>query len=158
MSRDLARRRGLAGATLLALILGGCASDGGDDHETSAAALDRPVAVVRTRSLQWDGEQTYIPLYADGTASGLVVVNLEGGRLYGTGIPDSWTWQSRDTVKICATVEILRNEVDFPPMDRDCGLHPITGKELDLDGDGNVDLVETFTVLDPMFHRERPHD
>ena len=23
------------------------------------------------RSLQWEGEQTYIPLYADGTASGL---------------------------------------------------------------------------------------
>ncbi|MFW6089468.1 MAG: hypothetical protein ACODAB_06925 [Gemmatimonadota bacterium] len=43
-------------------------------------------------------------------------------------------------------------------MERDCAPHPITGKELDLDGDGEIDLVETFTTLDPLFHAERPHD
>ena len=117
-----------------------------------------PVAVVRTRSLQWEGEQTYIPLFADGTASGLVVVNLEGGRLYGTSIPDSWTWVAQDTVEICTSVTILRNEVGFPPMERDCGRHPITGQELDLDGDGSIDLVETFTVSDSLFFRGRPPD
>jgi hypothetical protein len=43
-------------------------------------------------------------------------------------------------------------------MERDCAPHPITGKELDLDGDGNINLIETFTILHPLFHRERPRD
>lgn len=154
-------RRPLTGTILLVLSLGGCASDGRDDNEESVEDLEPPnrlVAVVRTSALQWEGEQTYIPLYADGTASGLVVVNLKGGLLYGTGIPDSWTWLDEDTVEICTSVNILRNEVGFPPMERDCAPHPITGKELDLDGDGNIDLLETFTILDSLFHRERPRD
>jgi hypothetical protein len=92
--------------------------------------------------LSWEGEQTYIPLHADGRASGLIVVNLDGGRLYGTGVPTSWTWLDRDN--------------DFQPPDRDCAPHPITGKELDLDGDGDVDLVETFEILDPLFYEARP--
>lgn len=104
------------------------------------------------------GEQTYIPLYADGTASGLVVVNFEGGLLYGTATPDSWTWVHRDTVEICTSVNILRNEVGFPPMERDCVSHPITGKELDVDGDGSIDLIESFTILHPLFQKNRPGD
>lgn len=151
-------RVGLIGTVLVALSLGGCAPDPGDHIEVSVEDTDRPVAIVRTSSLQWEGEQTYIPLYADGTASGLVVVNFSGGLLYGTGTPDSWTWLHRDTVEICTSVSILRNEVGFPPMDRDCAPHPITGKELDLDGDGAVDLIETFTILHPLFHRNRPRD
>ncbi len=140
-------------ASLLALALGGCAGDAADDTEASAGevrAPEAPVAVVRTRTLGWEGEQTYIPLYADGTASGLVVVNLDGGGLYGTAIPESWSWVAEDTVEICTRVTILRNEVGFPPMERDCAPHPVTGKELDLDGDGDVDLVETFTILSPL--------
>ncbi|MEX2471498.1 MAG: hypothetical protein WEA34_04925 [Gemmatimonadota bacterium] len=154
-------RMGLMGTTLFALSLGGCPSDTRDEVEASVEDLeptDRPVAIVRTSTLQWEGEQTYVPLYADGTASGLVVVNFSGGLLYGTGIPDSWTWLDKDTVEICTSVNILRNEVGFPPMERECAPHPITGKELDLDGDGNIDLVETFTILHPEFHRERPPD
>jgi hypothetical protein len=111
-----------------------------------------------TTTLQWEGEQTYIALYADGTASGLVVVNLNEGRLYGTGTPDAWTWLHEDTVEICTSVNILRNEVGFPPMERDCGRYPITGKQLDQDGDGSVDLVETFTILDSLFYSERPRE
>ena len=152
-------RMGLMGTTLLALSLGGCAYDAGEDIEASVEDLrppDGPVAIVRTSALQWEGEQTYIPLYADGTASGLVVVNFNGGLLYGTGTPDSWTWLDEDTVEICTSVNILRNEVGFPARERDCATHPITGKELDLDGDGNIDLIETFTILHPLFHRERP--
>jgi hypothetical protein len=148
-------RMGLRGMTLLVLSLGGCAYDAGEDEDLG---LDRPVAIVRTSTLHWEGEQTYIPLYADGTASGLVVVNFNGGLLYGTGIPDSWTWLDEDTVEICTSVNVLRNEVGFRPMERDCAPHPITGKELDLDGDGNIDLIETFTILHPLFHRERPRD
>jgi len=158
----------LLGTTLLAFSLGGCAHAPPADVDGSAAAdVERPadesgtrehpvVAVVRTTSLQWEGEQTYIPLYADGTASGLIVVNFDGGRLYGTGVPDAWTWTHPDTVEICASVRILRNESGFPPIERDCGSHPITGKELDQDEDGEVDLVETFTVLDPRFYQRRP--
>jgi len=146
--------------TLLMLSLGGCSYDSGDAVEASAEDLGAhsPVAVVRTSTLQWEGEQTYIALHADGTASGLVVVNLDGGLLYGTGIPDSWTWLDEDTVEICTSVNVLRNEVGFRPMERDCAPHPITGKELDLNGDGNIDLIETFSILHPLFHRDRPHD
>ena len=111
---------------------------------------------MRTSSLQWEGEQTYVPLYADGTASGLVVVNFAGGQLYGTNIPDAWTWLHADTVEICGAVNVLRNEVGFPPTERQCAPHPITGKELDQDGDGDIDLIETFTVLHESFYRERP--
>jgi hypothetical protein len=149
----------LIGTVVLSLSLGGCALDPRPKIEASAEDLessDRPAAVVRTRTLQWEGEQTYIPLYADGTASGLVVVNFSGGLLYGTATPDSWTWLHRDTVEICTNVEILRNEVGFQPMERDCAPHPITGKELDLDGDGNIDLIETFTILDSVFYKNRP--
>lgn len=152
--------RALATA-LLVLSLGGCAFDTGDDRAASVEELalqDRPVAVVRTTTLQWEGEQTYIPLYADGTASGLVVVNSNGGLLYGTAIPDSWSWLDETTVEICTSVNILRNEVDFPPMERDCAPHLITGKQLDLDGDGSIDLIETFTILDSLFYRERRPD
>ena len=152
---------GLIGTALLALLLGGCASDAGDQIEALVEHLgppDHPVAIVRTSTLHWEGEQTYIPLYADGTASGLVVVNFSGGLLYGTATPDSWTWLDEDTVEICTSVNILRNEVGFPPMERDCAPHPITGKELDLDGDENIDLIETFTILHADFHRDRPRD
>jgi hypothetical protein len=154
-------RMGLMGTTLLTLSLGGCAFQNRDGIEASVEDLqsvDRLVAIVRTHTLQWEGEQTYIPLYADGTASGLVVVNFNGGLLYGTGTPDSWTWLDEDTVEICISVNILRNEVGFPPRERDCAPHPITGKELDLNGDGTIDLIETFTILDPLFYRERPRD
>ena len=154
----MTHRMGLIGTALLALSLGGCAYDRGDEVEASVEDSDRPVAIVRTTTLQWEGEQTYIPLYADGTASGLVVVNSNGGLLYGTGTPDSWTWLHRDTVEICSSANILRNEVGFPPMERDCAPFPITGKELDLDGDGTIDLIETFTILHPLFYRERPRD
>ncbi len=157
----MTRRGVLAGAMLAAFSLGGCSSGGGDETEEPGGGFDpaeAPVAVVRTNSLRWEGEQTYIPLYADGSASGLVVVNLNGGQLYGTAIPDSWTWLDEHTVEICTTVTILRNEVGFPPLERDCAPHPITGKELDLNDDGDVDLVETFTVTDSLFYRERPHD
>ena len=151
----------LIGTAALALSLSGCALDTSRDSEAPAEnsdAQDRPVAIVRTSTLQWEGEQTYIPLYADGTASGLVVVNFNGGLLYGTATPDSWTWTHRDTVEICISVNILRNEVGFPPRERDCAPHPITGKELDLDGDGSIDLIETFTILHPQFHRNRPRE
>lgn len=146
--------------TFFVLLLGACAYDAGDDIEVSAMDLgpQSPVAIVRTSTLKWEGEQTYIPLYADGSASGLVVVNFNGGLLYGTGIPDSWVWLDEDTVEICSSVNILRNEVGFRPMERDCAPHPITGKELDLNGDGNIDLIETFTILHPLFHRDRPRD
>jgi hypothetical protein len=94
-------RIGLMGTTLLALSLGGCGSEAGNEIETAFDDLgpDRPVAIVRTSTWQWEGEQTYIPLYADGTASGLVVVNFHGGLLYGTGTPDSWRWLDEDTVE-----------------------------------------------------------
>jgi hypothetical protein len=147
------------GTAVLSLVLGSCVLDSRPEIETSADDLepsDRPVAIVRTRTLHWEGEQTYIPLYADGRASGLVVVNFNGGLLYGTATPDSWTWLHRDTVEICTSVEILRNEVGFQPMKRDCAPHPITGKELDLNGDGSIDLIETFTILDSVFHKNRP--
>jgi hypothetical protein len=155
---DVTHRMGLIGTALLALSLGGCAFHHGDEMEASVEDSDRLVAIVRTTTLQWEGEQTYIPLYADGTASGLAVVNFNHGLLYGTLTPDSWTWLHGDTVEICGSVNILRNEVGFPPMERQCAPHPITGKELDLDGDGNIDLVETFTILHPLFHRNRPRD
>ena len=151
----------LIGTVLLAILPGGCALDPGPGGEASAEQReqpDRPVAIVRTSTLHWEGEQTYIPLFSDGTASGLVVVNSNGGLLYGTATPDSWTWLHRDTVEICVNVKILRNEVGFPPLERDCAPHPITGKELDLDGDGSIDLIETFTVLQPLFHRNRPQE
>ena len=154
-------RTGLLGTTLLVLSLGSCAHGAGGQSEASVEEVglpDRPVAIVRTSALQWEGEQTYIPLYADGTASGLIVVNFNGGLLYGTGTPESWTWLDKDTVEICSSVNVLRNEVGFRPMERDCAPHPITGKQLDLDGDGNIDLIETFTILHPLFHRERPRD
>lgn len=144
---------------LVALALGACADDAAQDLDPSAEQdplADSPVAIVRTSSLQWEGEQTYIPLYADGTASGLIVVNLEDGQLYGTVMPDTWSWLHPDTVEICGSVTVLRNEIGFPPMDRDCGPHPITGKELDEDGDGNIDLAETFTILHPEFYTDRP--
>ena len=142
----------------------GCASASQEVPSASEACGEDPgpqaclVAIVRTSTLQWEGEQTYIPLYADGTASGLVVVNSNGGLLYGTATPDSWTWLDADTVEVCTRVTILRNEVGFPPMKRDCAPHPITGKDLDLDGDGDVDLVETFTILHPLFYGERPRE
>ena len=151
-------RVGRMSLALLTILLG-CAHGTRSNSDHPADALRPPegaVALVRTRSLRWEGEQTYIPLYADGTASGLVVVNLAGGRLYGTATPDSWTWVAHDTVEICTSVTVLRNEVGFPPMERDCARHPIAGKELDLDGDGKVDLVETFTISHPLFYRDRP--
>lgn len=151
----------LMGTALVALSLGGCAYEEDDNIKAlveEQGPLNDPVAIVRTTSLQWEGEQTYIPLYADGTASGLVVINFEGGLLYGTGIPESWSWLDEDTVEICISVNILRNEVDFRPMELDCAPHPITGKELDLDGDGNIDLIETFTILHPLFYTERSRD
>ena len=117
---------------------------------------DRPVAVVRTSSLQVEGEQAYISLNADGTASGLIVVNFADGQLYGTTIPDSWSWLDADTIEICGNVNVLRNDADFPPMDRDCGTIPIAGKELDLDDDGDIDLIETVTILHPSFYAGRP--
>jgi hypothetical protein len=149
------------GTVALALGLVGCAPDARPATEVSAEDPEpshRPVAIVRTSTSHWEGEQTYIPLYADGTASGLVVVNFNGGLLYGTATPDSWTWIHRDTVEVCTSVNILRNEVGFPPMERDCAPHPITGKQLDLDGDGSIDLIETFTILDSLFHSNRPRD
>ena len=149
----------------LALALSvGCASTSPEVRPADETCVDGPgspgclVAIVRTSTFQWEGEQTYIPLYADGTASGLVVVNFNDGLLYGTATPDSWTWLDADTVEVCTRVTILRNEVGFPPMERDCAPHPITGKELDLNGDGKLDLVETFTIVHPLFHRDRPHD
>lgn len=154
-------RTGLLGTALLTHSLGGCASNAGEDLNASVEELgflDRPVAIVRTSALQWEGEQTYIPLYANGTASGLVVVNFNGGLLYGTGTPDSWSWLDENTVEICSSVNILRNEVGFQPMERDCAPHPITGKELDLDGDGHIDLIETFTILHPQFFQGAPAD
>lgn len=154
-------RAGLMGTILLVLPLGACAYSAATQGEASGeqpGLQHRPVAIVRTSALSWEGEQTYIPLYADGTASGLIVVNFNGGLLYGTGTPDSWTWLDKDTVEICSSVNVLRNEVGFRPMDRDCAPHPITGKQLDLDGDGQVDLIETFEILDPLFYRERPRD
>ena len=149
------------GTALLAVSLGGCAVDAGDGSggpADGAGLQDRPVAIVRTTTLQWEGEQTYIPLYADGSASGLVVVNLDGGQLFGTAIPDSWTWLDENTVEICASVNMLRNEAGFPPMERDCAPHLITGKELDLDGDGEIDLIETVTIMDSLFYRDRRTD
>lgn len=155
------------GCALVLIVLAvsaGCASTSAEIPSAADACVenlgspDCLVAIVRTKALQWEGEQTYIPLYADGTASGLVVVNFYGGLLYGTATPDSWTWLDKDTVEVCTKVNILRNEVGFPPMERDCAPHPITGKELDLDGNGDVDLVETFTIEHPLFHRERPDD
>ena len=94
-----------------------------DASSDSKGTIKYPVAIVRTNSLQWEGEQTYVPLYADGTASGLVVVNFEKGLLYGTGIPDKWSWLDKDTVEICISVNILRNKVNFPLMNRDCAPH-----------------------------------
>jgi hypothetical protein len=140
----------------------GCASTSQEVPSASEACAEDPgppdclVAIVRTSTLQWEGEQAYITLYADGTASGLVVVNFNGGMLYGTSTPDLWTWLDKDTVEVCTSVNMLRNEVGFPPMERDCGTFPITGKELDLDDDGDIDLVETFTIVHPLFYRERP--
>jgi hypothetical protein len=157
MGDAVTHRMGLIATALLALSLGGCAFDCGD-VEASVEDSHRPVAVVRTTTLQWEGEQTYIPLYADGTASGLAVVNFDGGLLFGTLIPDSWAWLHRDTIEICGSTNFLRNEVGLPPMERQCAPHPITGKELDLDGDGNIDLIETFDILHPLFHRNRPPD
>lgn len=154
-------RMGPMGTALVALSFGGCAADAGDGRTPSVddpGLQDRPVAIVRTTTLQWEGEQTYIPLFADGTASGLVVVNLNGGELYGTAIPESWSWLDENTVEICTSVNILRNEVGFPPMERDCAPHLITGKELDLDGDEEIDLIETFTIMDPQFYTGRPTD
>ena len=154
-------RPALVGTILFVLPLGACAYSPGSQREASGEETGlqhRPVAIVRTSALSWEGEQTYIPLYADGTASGLIVVNFNDGLLYGTGTPDSWTWLDTDTVEICASVKVLRNEVGFQPMDRDCGPHSITGKQLDLDGDGKVDLIETFEILDPLFYRERPRN
>lgn len=159
--RSMTRRVRPIGAALLALSLCGCAQDTRADVEATTedvAPSDRVVAIVRTRTLQWEGEQTYIPLYADGSASGLVVVNFDGGLLYGTSTPNSWTWLHRDTIEICASVNILRNEVGFPPTERQCAPHPISGKELDLTGDGSIDLIETFTVVHPLFHKNRPRD
>ena len=146
-------------AVVGSVLIGGC-STGNADCELvgDSRQNDAPVAVVRTSSLLWEGEQTYIPLYADGSASGLVVVNLSGGQLYGTAIPDSWEWTHRDSVEICTSVTVLRNEVGFPPLERDCASHPITGKELDLDEDGEVDLVETFAIMDSLFYQDRPND
>jgi hypothetical protein len=46
----------------------------------------------------------------------------------------SWSWLDENTVEICTSANILRNEVGFAPMEHDCAPHPITGKELDLDG------------------------
>lgn len=153
--------RGLMGTILLMLPLGACAHSPGAQREASGeepGLQHRPVAVVRTSTLSSEGEQTYIPLYADGTASGLIVVYFNDGLLYGTTTPDAWTWLDKDTVEICGSVKVLRNEVGFEPMDRDCGPHPIAGKQLDLDGDGRIDLIETFDILDPRFYRERPRD
>ena len=148
----------LFGTLLAALALGACASTVGAQAGApeKPGLQHRPVAIVRTSALSWEGEQTYIPLYADGTASGLIVVNLNEGLLYGTGVPTSWTWLDRDTVEICSTVSVLRNEVGFQPPNRDCAPHPITGKQLDLDGDGRLDLIETFEILDPLFYEDRP--
>jgi hypothetical protein len=143
---------------LLVLTLGACGYSVGSASVEQPGLPHRPVAVVRTTTLNWEGEQTYIPLYADGTASGLIVVNFDHGLLYGTGVPDSWTWLDKDTVEVCGSVNILRNEVGFGPMERDCAPHPIAGKQLDLDGDGEADLIETFEILDPRFYRERPSD
>lgn len=157
------RRRvdGMVCMALLVLSLAACTHGAPLNGPGSVASPDpatRPAAIVRTSTLEAEGEQTYIVLYADGGASGLIVVYAEGGLLYGTGVPDAWTWLDGQTVEICASVDILRNEVGFPPMERDCGPHPITGKELDLDGDGDVDLIETFAILDPGFYAERPAD
>lgn len=143
-------------AAAFALAAPACSS--GPADRVTTADPQAPLAVVQTRSLLWEGEQTYIPLYADGVAAGLIVVNLDGGQLYGTGTPDAWTWRHRDTVEICASVTILRNEAGFPPMTRDCAPHPISGKQLDEDADGTMDLIETFTVLDSAFFRDRPGD
>lgn len=144
------------------LWIGGCSSyNSGENTGITDEQLtysNTPVAIVRTSTLQWEGEQTYIPLFEDGSASGLVVVNFENGKLYGTGVPDSWSWASRDTVEICISVNILRNEADFPPLERDCAPHPITGKELDLDDDGDIDLIETFTILNQAFYADQPND
>jgi hypothetical protein len=142
--------------------LGGCSSNNSGKNtgitDEQLASPNSPVAIVRTTTLQWEGEQTYVPLFEDGSASGLVVVNFDNGKLYGTGIPVSWSWASRDTVEICISVNILRNEAGFPPMERDCAPHPITGKELDLDDDGDIDLIETFTILDQAFYADQPDD
>ena len=150
--------RSLTG-TGLALVFMGCAHQGADALEIGVEDLDsrdRPVAIVTTESLQSEGEQGYILLYADGTASGLVVVYFDEGLLYGTNYPESWTWLDQSTVEVCGSVRMLRNEVGFPPMERDCGTFPVTGKELDLDGDGDIDLVETFTILHPSLFETRP--
>lgn len=144
---------------LLALALGSCGRDAaqvGDPPSDEFEPFDPPVAVIRVSSLRWEGEQAFINLYAGGTASGLVVINFDEGLLYGTSIPDSWTWLAADTVEVCSSVAILRNEVGFPPMERDCGTFPVTGKELDQDGDGEIDFVETFTILHSDFLRGRP--
>lgn len=144
-------------AALLTLVACDPTAERESVRSTDVVSLaDRPVAIVRTTSLRWEGEQTYIPLFADGSASGLVVVNMAGGRLYGTAVPDAWSWRGRDTVEICTRPTILRNEVGFPPMERDCAPHPITGKELDVDEDGASDLIETFTIVDSLFFRHRP--
>lgn len=146
---------------LLALFLGACAHGARHDTETPGEGLrppSGPVAIARASSSLWQGPQAYIPLFADGTASGLIVVNLQDGLLYGTGVPDSWTWLDEDRVEICGRMQILRNEVGLPAMERDCAPHSISGVELDTDRDGTVDLVETFTVLDPLFYRDRPRD
>lgn len=148
------------GTALLALSLGGCAH--GTRHDIASVDVLRPqggpVAIVRASSLRWEGQQAYIPLFADGTASGLVVVNLGDGLVYGTGIPESWTWLDEDRVEICGSIKILRNEGGFPPMERDCAPYSITGKEVDSDDDGDIDLIETFAIMHPLFYRERPRD
>lgn len=152
---------GMVCMALLALSLAACAHSPPENGPAPVVNYDpatRPAAIVRASTLRAEGEQAYIVLYADGGASGLIVVYAEAGLLYGTGVPDSWTWLDGQRVEICASVDILRNDVGFPPMERDCAPHSITGKELDLDGDGDVDLIETFTVLDPAFYTERPAD
>src|SRR5690606_34456903 len=139
-----------------AVVIEGDSNDIGASTQEAGPA-DRPVALVRTRSLTWEGEQTYIALYADGTASGLIVVNFAGGQLYGTSTPDSWSWLDASTVEICAgDITVLRNEIGFTPPERECAPHSITGRNLDMDGDGNVDLIETFDMLDESFYRARP--
>lgn len=119
-------------------------------------APERLVAVVRTTTSQADGEQAYITLFEGGAASGLVVVSFEGGRLFGTTIPDTWTWLDEDTIEICGSINTLRNDLGFEPVEHDCGTIPVTGKELDLDGDGDGDLIETLTILHPDFYLDRP--
>lgn len=69
-------------AAVLALSLGGCALDPRPDIGSSTEEdepSDHPVAIVRTSTSQWEGEQTYIPPFAGPTLQWIEASNGAAG-------------------------------------------------------------------------------